>query len=172
MKEEKAKQIASQILNSGVSRIKILPNAIEDVKKALTRNDIRKLIEDKKIIAIAKKQKMKKERKKKSVRKGTAKARRSVRWEDKVRAQRRLLKKLKEEKKISNQNFKKVYKLIKSGNFASKSSLLTFLKDQKLIEEEATKSEEVKQETREEARETKKEINEEKKEGERNEKSA
>jgi len=170
MKEEKAKQIASQILNSGVSRIKILPNAIEDVKKALTRNDIRKLIENKKIIAITKKQKMKKERKKKSVRKGTAKARRSVRWEDKVRAQRRLLKKLKEEKKISNQNFKKVYKLIKSGNFASKSSLLTFLKDQKLIEE-ATKSEEVKQETKEEAKETKKEINEEKKEGERNEKS-
>jgi large subunit ribosomal protein L19e len=170
MKEERAKQIASQILNSGVSRIKILPNAIEDVKKALTRNDIRKLIEDKKIIAIAKKQKMKKERKKKSVRKGTAKARRSIRWEDKVRAQRRLLKKLKEEKKISNQNFKKVYKLIKSGNFASKSSLLTFLKDQKLIEEE-TKSEEVKEETKEEARETKKEVKEEKKEGEINEKS-
>jgi large subunit ribosomal protein L19e len=170
MKEEKAKQIASQILNSGVSRIKILPNAIEDVKKALTRNDIRKLIEDKKIIAIAKKQKMKKERKKKSVRKGTAKARRSVKWEDKVRAQRRLLKKLKEEKKISNQNFKKVYKLIKSGNFASKSSLLTFLKDQKLIEE-VTKSEEIKEGTKEEAKETKKEINEEKKEGGRNEKS-
>jgi len=135
MKEERAKQIASQILNSGVSRIKILPNAIEDVKKALTRNDIKKLIEEKKIIAVAKKQKMKKERKKKSVKKGSAKARKSVRWEDIVRAQRRLLKKLKEEKKITNQTFKKVYKLIKSGNFSSKSSLLTFLKDQKLLEE-------------------------------------
>jgi ribosomal protein L19E len=135
MKEERAKQIASQILNSGVSRIKILPNAIEDVKKALTRSDIKKLIEEKKIIAVAKKQKMKKERKKKSVKKGSAKARKSVRWEDIVRAQRRLLKKLKEEKKITNQTFKKVYKLIKSGNFSSKSSLLTFLKDQKLLEE-------------------------------------
>jgi ribosomal protein L19E len=135
MKEERAKQIASQILNSGVSRIKILPNAIEDVKKALTRSDIKKLIEEKKIIAVAKKQKMKKERKKKSVKKGSAKARKGVRWEDIVRAQRRLLKKLKEEKKITNQTFKKVYKLIKSGNFSSKSSLLTFLKDQKLLEE-------------------------------------
>jgi len=135
MKEERAKQIASQILNSGVSRIKILPNAIEDVKKALTRSDIKKLIEEKKIIAVAKKQKMKKERKKKSVKKGSAKARKSVRWEDIVRAQRRLLKKLKEEKKITNQTFKKVYKLIKSGNFSSRSSLLTFLKDQKLLEE-------------------------------------
>ena len=141
MKEKKAKQIASEILNSGVSRIKILPNAIEDVKKALTRNDIRKLVEDKKIIATPKKQKMKKEKKKKGVKKGTFKARKKVRWEDKVRAQRRLLKKLKAEKKINNQNFKRVYKLIKSGNFASKSSLLTFLKDQKLIEEEKVKEE-------------------------------
>jgi ribosomal protein L19E len=137
MKERRAKEIASQFLNAGISRIRFLPSAIEEIKKALTRSDIKKLIEEKKIFVVPKKQKMKKERKKKGVKKGTAKARRSVRWEDRVRAQRRLLKRLKKEGKITNETFKKVYKLIKSGNFASKASMLTFLKDQKLLVEEA-----------------------------------
>jgi large subunit ribosomal protein L19e len=142
MKEIKLKEIASKILKVGVSRVRILPTAIEDVKKALTRNDVKKLIEEKKVFAIEEKKKMKKERKKKGLKKGSRKARESVRWEDRVRAQRRLIKMLKAKGEITNETFKKVYKLIKSGSFSSRASLLTFLKDQKLLIEKEEKGKE------------------------------
>lgn len=134
MKINRVKEIASQMLNAGVSRIRILPEALEDAKKALTREDIRKLVSENKIVSIPPKERMPKLKTKKKVRKGSAKARQSIRWEDKVRAQRRVLKLLKANKVIDNATFKKVYRLISGNAFSSKSSMIEYLKSQRIID--------------------------------------
>lgn len=134
------KRIASGILNRGRRSIRIKSDALDDASKAITREDVRSLISKGSVYALPKKHnlstysKILREKRNKGRmrgpgrRKGTAKARGGVDYKKRIRAQRRVLKKLKEEKIIDNQSFKSFYALVKGGNFASKASLLGHIK--------------------------------------------
>jgi large subunit ribosomal protein L19e len=136
-----AKRVGAEILNRGESSIRINPNAIEDVKKALTREDVRKLIKDGAVFAVKAKhnvsmnskilRKKRSEGRRRGVgrRRGSRKARGGISWEKKVRVQRAMLKELKHMGKLDSANFNRFYMLVKGNSFHDKASLLLHLKD-------------------------------------------
>ncbi len=138
------KRAAAEILGRGESAIWMKPTFMEEVKKALTRDDVRKLIKDGVIVAVKpkdeihKKAKIEKRKRGHGKRKGSLKARQGRVWEKKVRSQRFLLKRLKQIGKVDNATFKRYYLLIKGNAFPDKRSLLLHLSDDgiKLTEEE------------------------------------
>ncbi|MGC8547756.1 MAG: 50S ribosomal protein L19e [Candidatus Micrarchaeia archaeon] len=136
------KRVAGELLHRGENAIKIKESARSDAEKALTKDDVRKLIKDGSVYAELPKhnlslhgkllrQKRAKGRKRGyGKRKGTAKARAGKVWERKVRSQRLLLKRLKEIGKINTKTFDKFYASIKGNAFPDKRSLLLHLSDE------------------------------------------
>ena len=139
---KRVKRMASEILLRGISSIKIKPSAMEDAKNVLTRDDVRGLIKDGRIYAVQEKHNLStygKALKKKRQqgrgrgigrRRGTSKARHGIDHKKKVRAQRRLLHALKDEKAINNKQFKSLSALVNGGTFNSKVSLLGRIKNE------------------------------------------
>ncbi|MDE1851088.1 MAG: 50S ribosomal protein L19e [Candidatus Micrarchaeota archaeon] len=137
-----AKRAAAQILGRGETAIRINPNSYSDVEKALTKEDIRRLISSGAISAVKEKHnrtdKAKRLNEARSEgrrrgpgrRRGTRKARQGRTWEKKVRSQRRLLSILKQKGKIDNMTFTRFYKLIKGNMYATKSTLVSHLKEE------------------------------------------
>ncbi len=141
-----AKRVASQILGRGENALKLRPQGLEEVKKAITRDDVRRLIKDGTIVAVKEKSELHKktthERSRGTgKRRGTAKARRGRTWEKKTRSQRIVLKQLKMMGKFDNTTFKRYYLLVKGNAFADKRSLLLHLSDDgiKVSEQELNK---------------------------------
>lgn len=143
MKAEKVKEIAAKLLKVGKKKIWIDPEEAESVKEAITKDDVRELIKNG-IIKKRKeneqsrgrarkieKQKKKGRRKGHGSRRGTAKARtdRKADWINKVRAQRALLKELREKHpdKVKKLGYSKLYRMIKGGFFRSKAQLERFV---------------------------------------------
>lgn len=134
------KRIAADILNRGESSIRIKMEGIEDAKKAITRQDVRDLVAKGQVFAqpeksnlslyskILKEKRSKGRRRGQGRRKGTEKARQSVEYKKKIRAQRRVLDALKSDKTINNDMFKEFYRLVRGGTFASKATLLSHIK--------------------------------------------
>lgn len=129
-----AKRLAADILSAGLSRIRIDPKRIEDVESVVTREDVRRLIKDgaigkrppsnpskgrlrSKVVA-----KRKGRRSGPGSRKGAR--REGVGWVEKVRAQRKLLRALRDKGEISRTMYRKLYRRVKGGVFASKRALL------------------------------------------------
>jgi len=137
------KRMAAKILKAGKSRIWIDPEAGEEVSGAMTRGDIRKfiglgIIKAKPKVGVSRGRARKRLGQKKKGRqrghgrrKGSAGARLSKKqkWMLKIRAQRVLLKKLRDEEKISTRIYRKTYRLAKAGTFKSRAHLITYLKE-------------------------------------------
>jgi large subunit ribosomal protein L19e len=133
------KRIAGELMHRGVSKIRIMPDRIADAQKAITREDVRALIAAGSVYAIKKKHnlsvysKILREKRNKGRRrgpgrrKGSAKTRMAIGYEKRVRGQRRVLHQLKEEGTITNDAFKRYYRLVKGGNFATKGSLISHI---------------------------------------------
>ena len=127
------RRIAAKVLKVGVNRVKIDPESLPDVALAITREDIRRHIDDGDI----KKRKVKgisrgraravaaKKRKGQRIgpgsRKGPKYSRLSSkdRWKNKIRAQRKYLKALRDEGYIDTINYRKLYLQSKGGLFRS-----------------------------------------------------
>ncbi|MGC8669797.1 MAG: 50S ribosomal protein L19e [Candidatus Micrarchaeia archaeon] len=134
------KRIASEYFKRGISSVRIKPAAVEDAKKALTREDVHSLIKKGDIYVIKEKHnlsiyskilntKRSKGRKRgRGRRKGTLKARTGALYAKKIRGQRRVLDALKKDKIIDNNTFKTLYRLAKGGNFSSKLTLLNHIR--------------------------------------------
>ncbi len=134
------KRVASSLLKRGRNSIRIKEDAIETATKAITREDVRDMIKKGEVYAKPKKKVqslygklLSKKRKKGRARgpgrkRGTLKARTGDLYIKKIRAQRRIIKKMKEDKIIDNQVFKKFYALAKGGSFNSKASLLNHMR--------------------------------------------
>jgi len=140
---EFAKRAAAGILDRGESAIRIKPDAVTDASKAITKDDIRRLVKEGKIYAIkekhnrSRKRKMLKQARKEGRRRGigrrrgTDKARQGTGvWEKKARSQRRLLRELKAMKKIDTVMFNDFYKHIKGNEYATKAAMLLHLREQ------------------------------------------
>jgi large subunit ribosomal protein L19e len=149
----KQKRIAAQVLKVGEGRIWINPEATEDVTEAITRDDIRGLIEEG---IIKKKQKkgvsrgrareraMKKvlgRRKGHGSRKGAKGVRRGkkTQWITKIRALRRRLKELRDEGYVDRTTYRKLYNKAKGGELRSIAHLNDFIKANELLKVEEAK---------------------------------
>jgi large subunit ribosomal protein L19e len=140
------RRLAAKILKVGESRVWIDPERASDVEIAITREEIRKLIHEGVIKSIPKKgisrarARELKEKKKKGRRKGHgtregashAKVSKKEAWMKKVRAMRKRLKVLKEERIITENVYRMVYRKIHGGVFDSIADMERYIKAQGL----------------------------------------
>ena len=139
--------MAAEILKCGENRVYFDPYLIEEIKMAITREDIRNLIKEgiiqkryKKGISNSRK-KVLHERKKKGrargigKRKGTRNARtpKKQAWMRRIRPQRRELKKLRDRKLITTATYRKLYKNAKGGMFNSVNQMNRYIKEKELM---------------------------------------
>ena len=141
------KRLAADILKVGVNRVWIDPERVEEVSRAITRDNIRQLINDKAIKAKPQKgissyrskkiaqQKKKGRRKGRGSIKGAKKARtpKKQAWMTTIRALRKDLKEMREEEVIDATTYRKLYKMAKGGAFRSKSYMRNYARDHDLI---------------------------------------
>ncbi|NOQ56389.1 MAG: 50S ribosomal protein L19e [Nanohaloarchaea archaeon] len=142
MNTRQQKELAARMLKVGKDRVWLSPDNAEDISSAITRHDIRTLV-DKGVIKVSpltgqSRVRARKiaEQKKKSLRsgfgsrKGTAKTRSNPKsqWMKKIRSLRVELLKLKAKEIILSTEYTKLYRLSTSGFFRNKSHLNLYIK--------------------------------------------
>ncbi len=141
------KRLAADILKIGINRVWIDPEGAEEVSKAITRDGVKKLVENGVIKAKPKKgissyrSKKIAEQKKKGRRKGRgsikgAKGARNPKkkaWMTTIRALRIDLKDMRNNRDINKTTYRKLYKMAKGGAFRSKSYMKTYARDHDLL---------------------------------------
>lgn len=140
------RRMAADILNVGESRVWLDPDAIGEIELAVTKEDIRKLIKERKVWkkppnppsrhrARDRIKKRRKGRKKGyGSRKGSKKARGGETWVTRIRSLRKLLKKMRDREIISPKTYQKLRGQAKASRFRGKRDLKRFIKDQELNE--------------------------------------
>ncbi len=144
------KRIASKVLDCGVHRVWMDPEASEDIAVAITREDIRGLIANGTIKAVRAKgvsrgrarvrdaKRKYGHRKGHGSRKGKKGARnpRKEQWIKKIRALRKRLKELRADGSLDKTVYCKLYRKAKGGEYRSLAHLDSHLESQKLIKRE------------------------------------
>ncbi len=127
------RRLAAQILKVGKNRVWINPERIEDVESAITREEVRKLVHEKIIIAtpvqgvsrgrakVIQAKKRRGRRQGPGSRSGTPRAVISKKdaWMTKIRSLRRRLRDLKANRTITESNYRELYMIAGSGRFTS-----------------------------------------------------
>jgi len=136
------KRLAADIMKVGQSRIAMDPEHLEDIKNAITRRDIKKMISKGYIKVKRSKIKRPKLYQKKKKRgpgskKGSSRAKftKKERWMQTVRPLRKMLKELRDKGKIDTRTYRKTYLLVKSGMFRSRSHMKLYLKQKGVLHE-------------------------------------
>lgn len=143
------KRIAAKVLKIGVHRVWIDPEASEQVAVAITRADIRGLVEEGVIKARAIKgvsrgrARARDEKRKYGHRKGHgrrkgakyARTPKKESWMKKIRALRSRLKELRADGTLDKSNYCKLYRKAKGGEFRSRAHLNSVLKANDLLKE-------------------------------------
>ena len=146
----KQKRIAAKVLKVGVGRVWVDPEAAEDVAEAITRGDIRDLIEEGVIKDKQKKgvsrgrarvraiQKSLGSRKGQGSRKGAkgARANKKRRWITKIRALRRRLKELRDEGYVNKTTYRRLYNKANGGDFRNIAHLNDYIKAKDMLTRE------------------------------------
>ncbi len=133
------RRLAAEILKVGINRIVFDRNRLKEISEAVTREDIKRLIEEGAIKARKEKgisrgrvrEREKKKRKRghgKRKGKKTARYPRKKMWINKIRAQRRILKELRDKGVLDRKTYRKLYLMAKGGYFRSKAHLLEYVK--------------------------------------------
>ena len=149
----KQKRIAAQVLKVGEGRVWIDPEASEDVAGAITREDIRGLIEEGAITVKQKKgvsrararvrvsQKALGRRKGHGSRKGAKGAResRKKRWMTKIRALRRRLRELRADGAMDRTAYRMLYNKASGGEFRNIAHLNDYITTHELLSEEGAR---------------------------------
>ncbi len=142
------KTLAGKILNVSPNKVRFRGDALEDVKKAITRSDFRGLIAIGKIFKSGKNhssragarkiaaQKRKGRQKGSGSRKGSKHSivSRKEQWIAKVRAQRLLLKELRDKELLSKKDYRALYSKSKGGFFRNKRHIKLYLKEHNLTQ--------------------------------------
>lgn len=137
MNLKKQKRMAAELMGIGESRVWIDPESQEDVEGAITKRDVDNLIESGVIkkkpkkgtskgrARETKKQKKKGRRKGHGSRRGKKGSRQSDKdkWMEKIRALRKELKEMRENGKIDQEKYRKLYRMAKGGFFRNKKHL-------------------------------------------------
>ena len=141
MSLETQRTLAASILKSGEKRVRLDPERMIEIKEAITRDDVKKLIKNgliraKQKIGVSRgrarqilKQKRKGRRKGIGSRKGRAGARQNKKqhWVAKIRLQRNLFKELKDKRLISIPTYHQLREKSKGGFFRSPRHVKTYL---------------------------------------------
>ncbi|SNQ60693.1 50S ribosomal protein L19e [Candidatus Methanoperedens nitratireducens] len=131
------RRMAAEVMDIGVNRVWLDPEASKDIAAALTREDIRKLIEEGKVsknpvkgVSRARARKLHEaraygHRKGHGSRSGAKGARRPKKemWMKKIRALRSMLRELRENKTIDASTYRKLYVKAKGGEYRSRAHL-------------------------------------------------
>lgn len=129
------RRLAADLLNCGRNRIRINPNSIKEVEGALTRIDVKGLI-DKGIITkikiLGRASKKKTKRRGKGSKKGILQNKKEV-WMTKVRSQRKLLRELVSSGAVKQNDKQSIYGKIKSGILRNKKAMVQYLKENNLV---------------------------------------
>jgi large subunit ribosomal protein L19e len=147
------RRMAAEILKCGVNRVWMDQDRLEEIAKAVTKDDIRILINGKAIKARQKKgisnfrknylmkQKAKGRRQGHGSRKGAKYARRPKkdRWINTIRPIRKYLRNLRNDKKISKSLYRKYYMKAKGGEFRNKHHLESHLINDGILKGEINK---------------------------------
>ena len=136
------KRLAADILKVGQTRIAMNPDHLEDIKNAITRRDIKKMV-SKGYIKVKKgkikrpKLYQKKKKRGPGSKKGSSRAKftKKERWMQTVRPLRKMLKELRDKGKIDTRTYRKTYLLVKSGLFRSRSHMKLYLKQKGVLHE-------------------------------------
>ena len=146
MKLDSQKRIAASKMKVSKKRIKFDNESLEDIKEAITKFDIIKLVKEGAIKIKQKKgvsrarakkqaiQKSKGKRKGHGSRKGSYKTRvgKKKTWMQSVRLKRNFIKELKEKNRINNQVYRGLYRKISGGFFRSKRHIKLYAEEHKL----------------------------------------
>ena len=141
------KKLAAKLAKVGKKRVKINPEAAEDVKAAITKADVGGLVSEGKIEIVNKRgvarhrarklhaQRKKGRRKGHGSRKGAKKARTPKKrtWINKIRLQRSTIRELRKGDKLKDKAYRRLYSLAKGGFFRSKQHLLLYAEKNKLL---------------------------------------
>jgi len=141
------RRLAAEILKVGEHRVWIDPERFEDVSSAITRQEIERLIKEGAIKAKPEqgvsrgRARIRHEKRKQGRRRGPgsregaagARAPRKRRWVTTIRAIRKLLRELRDSKKITRSTYRQLYNMAKGGVFRSKRQLLQYIKDSGLM---------------------------------------
>jgi large subunit ribosomal protein L19e len=140
------RRLAAQILKVGQNRVWMNPERTDDVEVAITREEIRKLIHEGVIKPLPEKgvsrarARILHEKKKKGRRRGPgsrsisshAKISKKEAWMNKIRALRKRLRELKTNRIITENTYRKMYKMASSGRFVSIADMERYLKTHEL----------------------------------------
>lgn len=140
------RRLASAVLDCGVNRVWIDPERADEISMAITREEIRKLIKDKAIKASPKigtsrgRARILAAKKKKGRRGGQGSKKgakyaivpRKTRWMNRIRAQRKKLVNLRENRIISVSTYRSLYRKAKGGVFRSNAELERYINDNNL----------------------------------------
>lgn len=136
------KRLAASLLKVGTSKIWIDPEGLEDVETAITRSDVRRLIEEGIIKRIEPheqshgRRRVQIVKKRKGLGSGPASRQgsqtsivgRKDRWMLRVRGQRRRLRALRERRMISTSTYRKLYGMVKGGAFHTQAELDRYIR--------------------------------------------
>ena len=136
------RRIASQVLKVGQNRVWVDPERTEDAEAAITREEIRKLVHEGTIKALPERgvsrartrtlhaKKKKGRRRGAGRRSGASKAKISKKdaWMSRIRALRKELRRLKTNKIVSDESYRKLYTMASSGRFTSLGDMERYLK--------------------------------------------
>ena len=142
------KSLAARVLKTSASKVRFATDALEDIKKAITKSDIRGLVAIGKIVkkgtnqqsrVRARKiatQKRKGRRKGHGTRKGGKNSivTRKEKWMAKVRVQRVFLKELREKELLSPKNYRSLYAKSKGGYFRNRRHIKLYMSEHHLID--------------------------------------
>lgn len=141
------KRLAADILKVGENKVWIDPKRTEEVSKAITRENVKQLIDNRVIMAkpqngissyrskkIAAQKKKGRRRGHGSI-KGAKGARnpKKEKWMTTIRALRTDLKDMRENREINRTTYRKLYRMAKGGAFRSKSYMKTYARDHDLL---------------------------------------
>lgn len=148
MNVKNQKNLAARVFGVGKGRVYFNPLKIDEIKKAITRNDIKKLTDakvsegDRRPIEIMEKkgvcrararhrniQRAKGRQRGHGNRKGTFNARTNIKttWITKIRALRNILTEMRSKKEINTQEYRKLYLLAKGNFFRNKKHLQDYV---------------------------------------------
>lgn len=141
------KKLASKVMKGSPKRVRFDETRLADIKEAITKYDIKALMEDGAITEITKRgvsrgrarqrqsQRNKGRQRGQGLRKGkkTARLPRKLDWMNRIRLQREFLKELKEKELITNNTFRDLYLKAKGGFFRSKRHVKIYITENKLV---------------------------------------
>ncbi len=148
MKLKIQKRLAANVLGCSEGRVKFDTDRLDEIKESITNADIKSLINDSAIYCTPKKgvsrvraRKIQKQKSKGKMRghgsrkgKKTARLPRKQKWMDKIRAQRTLLKNLKDKDIIKKEIYKELYKKAQGGFFRNVRHIKLYIEEHGLVE--------------------------------------